>query len=142
VSGTIAAERGNGIGVAGVADNAAKVLPIRTLDANGSGSVSNVILAYSYAFQHGAKAVNLSLGSTTSSRAERDAIAAFPTMLFVAAAGNGGADGVGDDNDVVPTYPCAYVLPNVLCVGPATTATSSPRSRTTARPPWTSPRRA
>ena len=37
-------------------------------------------------------------------------------MLFVAAAGNGGADGVGDDNDVVPTYPCAYVLPNVLCV--------------------------
>ena len=116
VSGTIAAERGNGIGVAGVADNAAKVLPIRTLDANGSGSVSNVILAYSYAFQHGAKVVNLSLGSTSSSRAERDAIAAFPTMLFVAAAGNGGADGVGDDNDVVPTYPCAYVLPNVLCV--------------------------
>ncbi len=116
VSGTIAAERGNGIGVAGVADNAAKVLPIRTLDSTGSGSVSNVILAYSYAFQHGAKVVNLSLGSTSSSRAEHDAIAAFPTMLFVAAAGNGGADGVGDNNDVVPTYPCAYVLPNVLCV--------------------------
>jgi subtilisin family serine protease len=116
VSGTIAAERGNGIGVAGVADNAAKMLPIRALDANGSGSVSNVILAYSYAFQHGAKVVNLSLGSPSSSRAERDAIAAFPTMLFVAAAGNGGADGVGDDNDVVPTYPCAYLLPNVLCV--------------------------
>jgi thermitase len=76
--------------VAGVADNAAKVLPIRTLDANGSGSVSNVILAYSYAFQHGAKVVNLSLGSLSSSRAERDAIGAFPAMLFVAAAGNGG----------------------------------------------------
>src|SRR6185503_3131460 len=116
VAGTIAADRGNGIGVAGIADNAAKVMPIRVLDANGAGAVSNVIQAYSYAFQHGAKVVNLSLGSTDSSRAEHDAIAAFPTMLFVAAAGNGGADGVGDDNDATGTYPCAYLLPNVLCV--------------------------
>jgi subtilisin family serine protease len=61
--------------------------------------------------------VNLSLGSTSSSRAERDAIAGFPSMLFVAAAGNGGADGVGDDNDAAAaTYPCAYLLPNVVCV--------------------------
>jgi subtilisin family serine protease len=116
VAGTIAAERGNGVGVAGIADNAAKVLPLRVLDGAGSGRVSDVIQAYGYAFQHGAKVVNLSLGSTTSSRAERDAIAGFPTMLFVAAAGNGGADGVGDDNDTAPEYPCAYVLPNVLCV--------------------------
>jgi subtilisin family serine protease len=117
VSGTIDADRGNGIGVAGVADNAAKIMPLRTLDANGSGSVSNLIQAYSYAFQHGAKVVNLSLGSTNSSQAEHDAIGAFQTMLFVAAAGNGGADGVGDDNDSgMPTYPCAYALPNVLCV--------------------------
>jgi subtilisin family serine protease len=116
VAGTIAAERGNGLGVAGIADDAAKVLAIRVLDSAGSGRVSDVIQAYGYAFQHGAKVVNLSLGSTASLQAERDAIAAFPTMLFVAAAGNGGADGVGDDNDLVPTYPCAYLLPNVLCV--------------------------
>jgi subtilisin family serine protease len=119
VTGTIAADRGNGIGVAGVADDAAKVLPIRVLDGTGSGSVANTIQAYAYAFQHGTKVVNLSLGSTTSSRAERDAIAAFPTMLFVAAAGNGGADGVGDDNDALGTYPCAYLLANVLCVAAA-----------------------
>ncbi len=37
-------------------------------------------------------------------------------MLFVAAAGNGGDDGVGDDNDLDPEYPCAYLLPNVVCV--------------------------
>src|SRR5688572_366050 len=116
VAGTIAAERGNGLGVAGVADDAAKMLPLRVLDSTGSGRVSDVIQAYAYAFQHGAKVVNLSLGSTTSSRAEHDAIAAFPTMLFVAAAGNGGADGVGDSNDAVATYPCAYLLPNILCV--------------------------
>jgi subtilisin family serine protease len=116
VAGTIAAERGNGVGVAGVADNAARVLPLRVLDSAGSGRVSDVIQAYAYAFQHGAKVVNLSLGSTVSSRAEHDAIAAFPTMLFVAAAGNGGADGVGDNNDAIATYPCAYLLTNVLCV--------------------------
>jgi subtilisin family serine protease len=118
VTGTIAADRGNGIGVAGVADNAAKVLPLRVLDANGSGSVGNLIQAYAYAFQHGAKVVNLSLGSESSSLAEHDAMAEFQTMLFVTAAGNGGADSVGDNNDPPgnPTYPCAYALPNVLCV--------------------------
>jgi subtilisin family serine protease len=117
VSGTIAADRGNGLGVAGVADGAAKVMPLRVLDGTGSGAVSNVILAYSYAFQNGAKVVNLSLGSNSPSRAERDAISAYPSMLFVAAAGNGGADGVGDDNDAsTTTYPCAYLLPNVVCV--------------------------
>jgi subtilisin family serine protease len=118
VAGTIGADRGNGIGVAGIGDNAVKILPLRVLDANGSGAVSSLIQAYAYAFQHGAKVVNLSLGSGTSSQAERDAMAAFQTMLFVTAAGNGGADGVGDNNDLAtsPTYPCAYVLPNVLCV--------------------------
>jgi len=116
VAGTIAADRGNGIGVAGVGDNAVKILPLRVLDANGSGSVSTLIQAYSYAFQHGAKVVNLSLGSGTALQAERDAMSAFQTMLFVSAAGNGGADGVGDDNDTNATFPCAYVLPNVLCV--------------------------
>jgi subtilisin family serine protease len=115
VSGTIAADRGNGMGVAGVADGA-KLMPLRVLDGTGSGRVSDVILAYAYAFAKGAKVVNLSLGSASSSRAERDAIAGYPTMLFVAAAGNGGADGVGDDNDAAATYPCAYLLPNVICV--------------------------
>jgi subtilisin family serine protease len=116
VTGTIAANRANGIGVAGIADDAAKILPLRVLDANGSGSVGSLIQAYAYAFQHGAQVVNLSLGSGTSSMAEHDAIASFETMLFVAAAGNGGADGVGDSNDASPTFPCAYTLPNVLCV--------------------------
>ncbi|MEA2406204.1 MAG: thermitase [Thermoleophilaceae bacterium] len=115
VAGTIAGDRGNGIGVAGVADGA-RVMPLRVLDAAGGGKVSDVILAYAYAFKQGAKVVNLSLGSGSSSRAERDAITAYPTMLFVAAAGNGGADGVGDDNDTTPTFPCVYPAPNVVCV--------------------------
>ena len=115
VAGTIAADRGNGVGVAGIADGA-RIMPLRVLDGAGAGRVSDVILAYAYASRNGARVVNLSLGSASSSRSERDAIAAFQTMLFVAAAGNGGADGVGDDNDAAATYPCAYLLPNVLCV--------------------------
>ncbi len=120
VAGTIGAERDNATGVAGVTDQAT-LMPLRVLDADGSGSVSDVILAYSYAATNGARVVNLSLGSSGASRAERDAIAAFPSMLFVAAAGNGGDDGVGDDNDNAGTYPCAYLLPNVLCVAASDT---------------------
>jgi hypothetical protein len=36
--------------------------------------------------------------------------------LFVASAGNGGADGVGDDNDVTPTFPASMPVPNVVSV--------------------------
>ncbi|HEV3378469.1 MAG TPA: S8 family peptidase [Thermoleophilaceae bacterium] len=115
VAGTIAARRGNGIGVAGVADGS-RILPLRVLDAQGTGSVAGVIQAYAYAARAGAKVVNLSLGSSVPSRAEQDAIAAFPSMMFVAAAGNGGDDGIGDDNDLDPEYPCAYPLSNVVCV--------------------------
>jgi subtilisin family serine protease len=115
VAGTIGARRGNALGVAGVADGS-RLMALRVLDAQGSGTVANVIQAYTYASQEGAEVVNLSLGSDTASRAERDAIAAFPEMLFVAAAGNGGADGIGDDNDLDPQFPCAYLLPNVVCV--------------------------
>jgi thermitase len=115
VAGTIGAKRGNGIGVAGMAEGS-RLMPLRVLNAEGNGTVANTVLAYAYAAQAGAKVVNLSLGSSQFSRAESDAIAAFPGMLFVAAAGNGGDDGIGDDNDLNPEYPCAYPLPNVLCV--------------------------
>ena len=39
-----------------------------------------------------------------------------PRCLFVVAAGNGGDDGIGDDTDRSPEYPCAYPLVNVVCV--------------------------
>src|SRR3954454_15205698 len=69
-----------------------------------------------YAASHGVHIVNESLGSDSYSRAERDAIAASSNTLFVVAAGNGGGDGVGDDVDQTQEYPCAYNLPNVVCV--------------------------
>ncbi|MGH2715147.1 MAG: S8 family peptidase, partial [Thermoleophilaceae bacterium] len=115
VAGTIGARRGNAVGVAGVADGS-RLMALRAFDAQGSGTVADAISAYAYAAAAGAKVVNLSFGSPFASLAERDAIAASPGMLFVAAAGNGGFDGIGDDNDLDPEYPCAYPLPNVVCV--------------------------
>jgi thermitase len=115
VSGTIAASGNDGTGVAGVAYKS-KVMPLRVLDASGSGSVADVVSAYRYAAEHNVRVVNASLGSDTSSRAERDAIAAAPDTLFVVAAGNGGDDGLGDNVDQTPEYPCAYLLENIVCV--------------------------
>jgi subtilisin family serine protease len=115
VAGTIAAPE-NGIGVTGVAP-AAAVMPLRALDDAGVGSTATTAAAFAYAGDHGVRVVNASLGSTSSSTAEHDAIAAHPNTLYVVAAGNGGADGIGDDNDITPTYPCAYDLANIVCVG-------------------------
>ena len=110
VAGTVAAGGNDGQGVAGVAWRAS-LMPVRVLDAGGSGSVSDVISAYAYAARNGARVVNASLGGTYYSRAEHDAIAAAPNTLFVVAAGNDAAD-----NDRVGSYPCNYGADNVICV--------------------------
>ena len=115
LAGTIGARRGNALGVAGVADNS-PLMALRVFDAGGSGTVADAISAYAYAAAKGARVVNLSFGSGRAFRSEQDAIAALPGMLFVAAAGNGGLDGIGDDNDRAPQYPCAYPVPNLVCV--------------------------
>lgn len=115
VAGTIAARGNDGVGIVGVAPTA-RIMALRALDANGSGTLDDILSAYGYAARNGARVVNLSLGGDSFSRAERDAIAAAPGVLFVAAAGNGGSDGLGDDNDMGGEYPCAYDLPNVVCV--------------------------
>lgn len=115
VAGTIAARGNDATGIVGVAP-ATRIMPLRVLDANGSGTLADILSAYGYAVRNGARIVNLSLGGDSASRGERDAIAAAPGVLFVAAAGNGGADGLGDDDDVAGEYPCAYDLANVVCV--------------------------
>jgi subtilisin family serine protease len=110
VAGTIGAVGNNGVGVTGVAWKA-HILPVRVLNAYGSGSVSNVVKGYQYAAAAGAKIVNVSLGGALPSQAEYDAIRTTPNTLFVVAAGNAGAD-----VDTTDSYPCAYDLPNLICV--------------------------
>ena len=116
VAGTIGARGNNAIGVTGV-NWQVSLMPVRVLDASGSGSNTNVTAGFTYACTHGATIVNASLGGAGYSTPMRDAIAACPNTLFVVAAGNDGLN-----NDTNPHYPCNYGappdnLPNVICVG-------------------------
>ena len=118
VAGTIAAEGNNGEGITGVAWDA-QIMPVRVLDENGTGSGDAVGDGLAYAAQMGAKVVNASLGAPIDDAGlafYTDIFEAFPQTLFVLAAGNGGADGVGDDNDAEPHGPCNSAAANVVCV--------------------------
>ena len=110
VAGTIAAAE-NGRGVVGVAPQAS-IMPIRALDDSGRGSSADSAAGFAYAAEHGARIVNASIGSSDPSYAEMTAIRDHPGTLYVVAAGNDGRD-----TDAQPSYPCAYDLPNILCVG-------------------------
>ena len=116
VAGTVLAAD-DGAGVVGVAPHA-QLLVLQALGANGSGWSTDVAAAFDYAGDLGVPVVNASLGSESPTMVERTAIAAHPSTLYVVAAGNGGSDGVGDDNDgASPDYPCSYTEPNIVCVG-------------------------
>ena len=93
-----------------------KLMGLRACGAGGC-PLPDQIDAFAYAQQMGAKVANVSFGGPVFSQAQSDAIAAASGVLFVAAAGNGGGDGVGDNNDATPEYPCAYSAPpNLVCV--------------------------
>ena len=61
VAGIAAAITNNGIGVAGAAPDA-KIMPVRVLDAGGSGSTTEIAAGIRWAVDHKAKVLNLSLG--------------------------------------------------------------------------------
>jgi cell wall-associated protease len=134
VSGIIAANADNGVGITGVAPSSVRILPLRILlgDPNNTSDdyqnfaypdpvtgkqtlISDyAAAAVSYAEAHGAKIINLSLGwpklvdtknaQTVFEKAIQDGV------LIIAAAGN--------DRKDQPTYPCSYE--GVICVGSVT----------------------
>ena len=120
VAGTAAAVAGNTLGVAGVAPEA-RIMAVRVLDGDGSGTTSDIVEGITYAADNGAGVINLSLGGpsgpadTLMSRAIQHA--ATTGAVVVAAAGNSGAN-----NDVAPTSPCVLSEPNLICVAAVTRA--------------------
>ena len=119
VAGIIAAVRGNGIGVAGLAPNA-RIMPVRVLDATGSGWSSAIAKGIIYATDHGANVVNLSLGGPDADSATKTAVSYANShgVIVVAAAGNQRQSGNQTN------YPAAY--PGVVAV--ASTGTSDASS--------------
>lgn len=116
VAGIVGANGNNGIGIAGVAFGV-KVMPIKVLDCDGQGSLSDVATGITYAADHGARIVNLSLGSPFDSTALHAAVtyATQKNVLVVSAAGNCGAGGTNCTSTNQLDYPAAY--PEVLAVG-------------------------
>ena len=109
VAGTIAAAK-DGRGITGVAHDA-KIMPIRVLDENGAGYLSDAIQAVRWATNNGADVINLSLGGTGYSQAMADAIrhASRRGSVVVMAAGNwAGAS---------PDYPAAHAIDHGIAVG-------------------------
>jgi thermitase len=76
----------------------AKIMPLRVLDANGSGSVDDVAAAIEWAVQRGAKVIQLSLGTEGPTAVLEQAVerATAQGVYVVASAGNSNSN---------PTYP-------------------------------------
>ena len=72
VAGIVGATGNNGTGIAGVAFGV-KLMPLKVLDCTGVGSLSDVAEGLVWAVDHGAKVINLSLGSPFDSNTLRDA---------------------------------------------------------------------
>ncbi len=93
VAGTIAAVGNNGAGVIGVAPFA-KILPLKGLDANGSGSIVNLARAVRYGADAGADVLSNSWGGKFGSQLLSDAFeyARLLGVISLAAAGNSSVD--------------------------------------------------
>lgn len=107
VAGVIAARTNNAVGQAGACWTCA-LMPVKVLDASGSGASAVVARGITWAVDHGARVISLSLGSPGTTQTLTDAIAYARSngVIPVAAAGNSGS--------TAPFYPAAY--PDVLSV--------------------------
>ena len=118
-AGVIGAVGDNGVGITGV-NWRVQVLPCKSHDQNGGGTVASIIECYQYMVTE--KAAGYDIIATNNSYADcpeacgydpatRDGIAAMGKagILFAVAAGNNGRD-----LDQQPIYPANYFLPNVI----------------------------
>jgi serine protease len=115
VAGIAAAITNNGIGVAGTAPDA-RILPVRVLDATGSGEDTGVEKGIRWAADHGAKVINLSLGGdaiTGSLPGANDATEKAVAYAFARGAVVIGS--AGNESQPLCEYPAASA--NAVCVG-------------------------
>jgi subtilisin family serine protease len=111
LSGIIAGQPGPN-GFTGVAPNA-KIMPLKFINADGSGVVGDAISAIVYANAQGAKVINASWGGTECSASLQQEIVAVTQAgtVFVNAAGNS-----SNDLSIAPEYPAVYQAPGKITV--------------------------
>ena len=92
VAGILAARGNNRTGIAGACWRC-RILPVRVLARNGTGNATTVAAGITWAVDHGADVINLSLGGGRSTPALEHALAyaARRDVVLVAAAGNDGS---------------------------------------------------
>ncbi len=108
VAGIIAAQAGNGEGIAGVAPNC-RIMPVKVLAYNTRGFDGDVVAGIVWAVDHGARIINMSLGGEGGGRSLERAIqyAGARGALVVAAMGNDGEDPTRSYGANL-NYPAAY----------------------------------
>ncbi|OGG92222.1 hypothetical protein A3H03_03455 [Candidatus Kuenenbacteria bacterium RIFCSPLOWO2_12_FULL_42_13] len=107
ITGIIAAEGNNGVGITGL-NWRAKIMPLRALNGAGVGNTLDVAKAIDYARENGAKIINLSFVGEGESQTLKAAIgrAYQAGILVVAAAGNEVNQGI--DMTGKPQYPVCH----------------------------------
>lgn len=96
-----------------------KILPLKAgYDYSDTLTLFACTEALFYAQEQGASIINCSWGSEEDSYFLQNALDSLENenVLVVAAAGNGGSDGVGDDTDALGHYPSGYANNNILSV--------------------------
>ena len=111
VAGTVAAAANNGQGIAGIAPGVS-IMPVKVLGASGAGDFKGMISGVTWAMDHGARIVTMSLGGTLGSAGVANLQQTFDAayaagVVVVAASGNDGA--------TISEYPCSFA--HVICVG-------------------------
>lgn len=101
VSGIIAARTNNHEGIAGISWRS-RLMPVKAIGADGSGTAFDIAQGIRWATDHGARVINLSVGNYTPSAALQEACtyAYNHNVVLVAATGNDATD--------QPGYPAAY----------------------------------
>ena len=128
-------DHGHGTHVAGLAAGTyagiapqAKILPIKVLGADGRGDLGSIAAGILYAIDNGADIINMSLGGPGGSSVTgqiRNLLSSIQVakqrdVMVIAAAGNGGSDGIGDCNDAEPVYPASFDESNLISVASVT----------------------
>ena len=102
-----------------VRESKIKIMPLKFLDANGSGSTSAAVSAIYYAVSRGAKVINNSWGGASYSQSLHEAYtyAYDHGVVIVSAAGNSNSN-----NDSADMYPANLDTPNNISVASTTDA--------------------